>query len=110
MRPLGGPVKLGARPRWALAIAVCAGTMCLSYAGQRLGAWGLDEPGPITGAVSVYTPYFWRLGLAALHGLVAGAVAGLAVTRQRAEAGLQPLGRALALVIALCALSMVLVP
>ncbi len=100
----------GARPRLALALAVSAGAMCLSYASQRLGAWGLAEPGPTAGAVAVYTPYFWRLGLATLHGLVAGSVAGLTLSREQAEAWLQPTGRLIAFVVALCALSMVLVP
>ena len=110
MRPLGASAGTGSRPRLALVIAVAAGAACASYAGQRLGAWGLADPGPMAAEVGAYTAYFWRLGLAVLHGVVAGSVCGLAVSPERARAWLLPAGRVVAIVVALCALSMALVP
>jgi len=110
LKPLGAPVKSRSRPRWALGLAVGAGVAVLSYAGQRLGAWGLGEPAPGLAVAGVYTAYFWRLGLAALHGLVAGTAAGFLVSSARAERLLGPAGPVLAIAIAGCAASMVWVP
>lgn len=110
LKPLGGPVGGGVRPRLALTIAVGVGVACASYAGQRLGAWGLTAPGPMAVEVGAYTAYYWRLGLAVLHGVVAGSVCGLGVPQERARAWLLPAGRAVAVVVGLCVLSMALVP
>ena len=111
MRPLGGTAGVGGeRGRAALGIAVGVAIAVVSYAAQRLGSWALGEPGPGAALASIYTAYFWRLGLALLHGAVAGGAVGLAVGEDRARAWLGRAGPTVVSIAVVCGLAMVAVP
>jgi|AACY02.2.fsa_nt_gi hypothetical protein len=97
------------RPRLALAALAFALVVVASYAGQRL--WdSIDEPPLGTVLRQVTIPYYWRVGTAALHGLIAGVAAATAATPARAEAWLARAGWLVPLVVVPAALAMALVP
>lgn len=62
------------RRSWALAIAVGALTVAVSYVVQRL--WDAASEPPITVVRKMaITPYYWRVGVALVHGGIATAFA-----------------------------------
>ena len=62
------------RPRLSIGAAAFGVVVCLSYIALRLLSIG--EEGSL---VSVHIPFFWRVALAVLHGVVAALVASSAV-------------------------------
>lgn len=63
-----------ARAGWARAATWAGLVFVLSYVAQRLGAAAFETPTP--GAVAVvHIPFFWRVGVAALHAACAACVA-----------------------------------
>jgi hypothetical protein len=96
-------------PRLALFAYAFALVVVASYAGQRL--W--DSVGePPLGAVlrQATIPYYWRVGTALLHGIIAGVSAATAATPDRAEAWLARAGWLVPLVVLPSALALALVP
>ncbi len=64
--------------RQALGSALFAVGFVASYALQRLAAAWVGEMEASAVLASTHTPYFWRIAVAALHGVVLGLVAALA--------------------------------
>jgi len=68
------------RPRLAVALAVGALTVGLSYVLQRL--WDASSEPPLTAIRKMaMIPYYWRVGAALLHGLSAGSLCWVALPR-----------------------------
>ncbi|MCK6526679.1 hypothetical protein L6R50_03715 [Myxococcota bacterium] len=123
MRPVRGPEErrgrgslrgrwfaAGASQRFGLALACFGLGAPTSYALQRLWAAASGEapPGAVLGQAHV--PYFWRVALAALHGLVLVLVVFGMARGRTAERGLALLPWLLAAAVPAAAAAMVLVP
>jgi hypothetical protein len=103
-------VSAGRSARWGLALAVGACTIAVSYALQRLGAAWSGEPDWTQISQQAHVPFFWRCGLAALHGATTTALAALAVDHDRAVVALRFAPVWVPLVVLPLALAMVAVP
>lgn len=95
--------------RRTLALAACAALACASYALQRL----LDARGepPMSALLyQAHTPYYWRMALAAMHGVAAGLLLAFGLGDAEAERWLGRAPTLLALLVLSAAAAMVIVP
>lgn len=109
MKPLGARARVLDRSSWAVAVAAAGLAMVVSYAGQRVAAALVGESGGVLWH-SVHTPYFWRVGVAALHGSVVGVTVALLVTPDRSPSALGWLRCLAAPVVVLCGVAMAVWP
>lgn len=100
----------GTSPRLGLALGCFGLGAPASYALQRLWAAAGGEAPPGTVLGQAHVPYFWRVALAALHGLVLALVVFGVARGRAAERGLALLPWLLAAVVPAAAAAMVLVP
>ncbi len=74
----------GLSARLPVSAACFAGAAIVSYTAQRLWSWYAGEPDIGTILAQAHTAYYWRVALASLHGLVAGAAVHLALDESSA--------------------------
>lgn len=103
-------MSAGRSARWGLAITAGACAIAVSYALQRLGSAWTGEVHFTQVVQQAHIPYYWRCGLAALHGAVVTATVGLWVDHDRAVVALRFAPVWVPLLVLPLALAMVAVP
>ncbi len=103
-------VTVGRSAAAGLGVTLAATTFATSYALQRLASALVGEPAWTTIVYQEHVPYYWRVGVAALHALIVGVAVGLGVREERAAWLLQWTPLLVPLVTLPLALAMVAVP
>ena len=108
--PRSGTVAAGRSARWGLAIAAGACAIAVSYALQRLASAWAGEPDWTQITRQAHISFYWRCGLALLHGLTITSLVGVAVDHDRAVVVLRFAPVWVPLLVLPLALAMVAVP
>ncbi len=98
------------RPRVAFGFAAGALAAVASYAVQRLWASTGTEPSFAEIVGTVHITYYWRVGVAALHGVAVGALLGVGLDDAAASRWTGRIPGIVALLVPACAIAMVAVP
>jgi hypothetical protein len=102
--------RAGRSARWGLAISLAATTFVASYGLQRLWARAAGEVSWTDVIAQAHVPFYWRVGVAALHAAIVASLLGLAFDDLQASRALRWTPLLVSVVVLPLALAMVAVP